>query len=255
MEFKDHFSGHADDYARYRPNYPAALFEFLAQAPPERELAWDAGTGNGQAALGLAPYFDRIIATDASAEQIRHAPAHKKIEYFAAPAERTGIPSRAVDLVTVAQALHWFRFEPFFAEVRRVLKPDGLLAIWCYGLSRINPEVDRVVHHYYMNVVGPYWPPERHYIDEKYRTVPFPLAELPAPEFTMKEEWDLNDLIGYLRTWSATREFQRKNQEDPLPMIRRALARAWGEPETRLAICWPIYLRLGKVTAPMATRP
>jgi len=254
MEFKDHFSGHADDYARYRPNYPAALFEFLAQSVPERELAWDAGTGNGQAALGLTPYFDRIIATDPSAEQVRHAPPHDKIHYFVAPAERTDIPSHTVNLVTVAQALHWFRFEPFFAEVRRVLKPDGLLAAWCYGLSRINPAVDRIVHHYYRNVVGPCWPPERRYIDEKYQTVPFPMVELPAPEFTMKEEWDLNDFIGYLRTWSATREFQRKNEEDPLRMVHRALARAWGEPEARLAVRWPLYLRLGRVTAPIAVR-
>ena len=254
MSFKDHFSGHADDYARYRPDYPAALFEFLAQSVPEHELAWDAATGNGQAALGLIPYFDRIIATDASAEQVRHATPHKKIGYFVAPAERTDIPSRAVDLVTVAQALHWFRFEAFFAEIRRVLKPDGLLAVWCYGLSRINPAVDRVVHHYYMNVVGSCWPPERRYIDEKYQTVPFPMAELPAPEFHMEKEWDLNDFIGYLRTWSATREFQRKNEEDPLRMIHRALAKAWGEAEARLAVRWPIYLRLGRVTAPTATR-
>jgi len=252
VKYKDHFSGHADDYARHRPNYPAALFEFLAQAVPMRELAWDAGTGNGQAAMGLTPYFDRVIATDPSAEQIRHARLHKKINYFVAAAERTNIPSRSVDLITVAQALHWFDLERFFAEGRRVLKPDGLLAVWCYGLSRVNPPVDRIVHHYYTNVVGPYWPPERHYIDEKYQTVPFPMVELPAPEFFMKEKWDLNDFLGYLRTWSATREFQRANEEDPLLIVNRALAKAWGAAEVHHTVRWPLYLRLGRVTAPIA---
>ncbi len=247
MKFKDHFSGHAGDYARYRPDYPDALFEFLAKSAKAHELAWDCGTGNGQAALGLADYFDRVIATDPSQAQIRNAVRHKKIEYFAVPAEQTGIPSRSVDLITVAQALHWFRFDAFYQEASRVLKPDGLLAAWCYGLSRINPGVDKVVHHYYKNVVGAYWPPERHYIDEKYRTLPFPLLELPAPEFYMKAEWDMNDLIGYLYTWSATQLCQRKNEQNPIDIVRRALARAWGPETTRQTVRWPIYLRLGRV--------
>jgi len=171
-----------------------------------------------------------------------------------ATAETTDIPSHTVDLVTVAQALHWFDLERFFAEVRRVLKPEGLLAAWCYGLSRVNPAVDRIVHHYYMNVVGSYWPPERHYIDGQYQTLPFPMAEQPAPEFHIKQEWDLSDFIGYLRTWSATREFQRKNEEDPLLIVNRALAKAWGGAEVRHMVRWPIYLRLGRVTPPMAVR-
>jgi SAM-dependent methyltransferase len=254
MEFKDHFSGHAGDYARYRPDYPAALFEFLAQALPARECAWDAGTGNGQAALGLVPYFDRIIATDPSAEQIRRAPLHDKIEYFVASAESTDIPSHSVDLITVAQALHWFRFEPFFAEVRRVLKPEGLLAVWCYGACRVNPAVDRIVHHYYANIVGPFWPPERRYIDEQYRSVPFPMVELPAPDFTMKQEWNLEEFVGYLRTWSATRAYERRFGEDPLRIVHRALAKAWGAPAIPQVVRWPLSLRLGRVTAPIAVR-
>ncbi len=247
MNFKDHFSGHAGDYARYRPDYPDALFEFLAKSVKAHELAWDCGTGNGQAALGLAGYFDRVIATDPSQAQLRNAVRHKNIEYFTAPAEQTEIPSRSVDLITVAQALHWFHFDAFYREASRVLKPDGLLAAWCYGLSRINPDVDKVVHHYYKNIVGAYWPPERHYIDEKYRTVPFPFLELPVPEFYMKAEWDMNDLIGYLHTWSATRLCERKNEQNPIDIVRRALARAWGPETARLTVRWPIYLRLGRV--------
>lgn len=252
MTFKDHFSHHADSYAKYRPDYPAALFEFLAQTAKQHELAWDCGTGNGQAALALTPHFDRIIATDPSAQQIRNATAHEKINYVVAPAEQTEIPSHSVNLITVAQALHWFRFEAFYQEARRALKSDGLLAVWCYGLSRVNPGVDKLVQHYYTNIVGPYWPPERRYIDEKYQTVPFPFVEIPAPEFYIKHEWDLNELIGYLLTWSAAQQFQKQNQQNPIHLVHRALAKAWGPEHERRAIRWPLYLRLGKVSAPIA---
>jgi len=255
MEFKDHFSGHAVDYARYRPDYPPDLFEFLAHAASRHELAWDCGTGSGQAALGLSAYFDRVIATDPSPEQIKHAIQHKKISYFTAPAEQVDLPSQSVDLITVAQALHWFRFEAFYDEAQRVLRPDGKIAVWCYGLSRVNPAVDKVVHHYYTNIVGPYWPPERRYIDEKYRTIPFLFVEMPTPEFFMKTEWDLNDFMGYLGTWSATRRFMQTNEQNPLDMIRRALAKAWGPADTRQAVRWPVYLRLGQITAPLTYQP
>lgn len=250
MKFKDYFSDQTGDYARYRPDYPAGLFEFLASRVSERELAWDCGTGNGQAAFGLIAYFDRIIATDPSASQIQNAIARDKIDYFVAPAEQANISSHSVDLITVAQALHWFAFEAFYQEVRRVLKPDGWLAVWCYGLSRINPAVDKIVKHYYTNIVGPFWPPERHYVEEKYQTIPFPFVEMPAPEFFMKAKWDLNDFLGYLHTWSATRRFQQKHEQDPIDIIRRALAKAWGPADARVTVRWPLYLRLGRLTVP-----
>lgn len=249
MEFKDHFSQHASDYARHRPDYPVALYEFLAEKVKQREVAWDCGTGSGQAALGLAEHFDRVIATDPSVEQIRNAVRHEKISYAVVPAEQTEIPSHSVDLVTAAQAAHWFDMERFSQEARRVLKPDGMLALWCYGLSRINPEIDKVVQHYYANIVGPYWPPERHYIDEKYETLSFPFAELPTPEFYMKVEWDLNDFMGYLHTWSATQRFQEKNEQNPIDIVHRMLVKTWGKPQTRQTVRWPLYLRVGKVTS------
>lgn len=255
MKFKDHFSHHADEYARFRPDYPVELFEYLAQAVKHRELAWDCGTGNGQAALGLTPYFDRIIATDPSARQIQNAIRNEKISYHVAPAEATDIPSHTVDLITVAQALHWFPFDPFYREARRVLKPDGWLAAWCYGLSRINPAVDRVVLHYYTNIVGPYWPSERRYIDEKYQTIPFTFLEMPAPEFHMKSEWDLHEFMGYLRTWSATQRFRQKNEQDPLGIVHRMLAKTWGPPDVRQTVRWPIYMRFGRATAPVLAKP
>ncbi|MHB8742348.1 MAG: class I SAM-dependent methyltransferase [Sulfuricaulis sp.] len=250
MKFKDHFSGHADDYARYRPDYPAALFEFLGNRVSEHELAWDCGTGNGQAAFGLTAYFDRIIATDLSDKQIQNASKHEKIGYYVAPAEQINLPARSVDLITVAQALHWFPFEVFYQQVRRVLKPNGWLAVWCYGMSRVNPAVDQVVQHYYKNIVGPFWPPECHYIDEKYLTIPFPFVELPTPEFFMKAEWDFHDFVGYLHTWSATQRFKQQYEQNPIDIVRRALAKTWGSASARITVRWPLYLRLGRLTAP-----
>ncbi len=249
MNFKDHFSDHAADYARYRPDYPDSLFDFLGEAVKHHELAWDGGTGNGQAALGLAAHFDRVIATDPSAEQIRHAVRHEKISYAVTPAEQSEIPSHTVDLITVATAVHWFDLERFYREARRVLKPDGALAVWCYGLGRINPGIDKVVQHYYRNIVGPFWPPKRRYIDEKYETLPFPFVELPVPEMRMKMEWDLNEFTGYLQTWSATKRFHEKHDQNPLDRVRPLLVKSWGDPGNRQTVYWPIHLRLGRMSA------
>ena len=247
MEFKDHFSGHAQDYARYRPDYPAALYHFLANTAKRRELAWDCGTGSGQAALGLAAHFDRVIATDPSAEQIQNAARHEKINYLVAAAEQTEIPSQSVDLITAAQAAHWFDMPRFSQEARRVLKPDGLLALWCYGLTRINPVIDRIVAHYYKNVVGPYWPPERRYIDEKYQTLAFPFTELSTPSIHMQAEWDLSEFTGYLATWSAAQRFQKEHRRNPLDSVRGFLATGWGAPQARRTVRWLLHLRIGRV--------
>jgi SAM-dependent methyltransferase len=248
MDFKDHFSDHAADYARYRPDYPAALYEFLGKAVKHHDLAWDCGTGNGQAAVGLATQFDRVVATDPSAEQIRNATRHEKISYVVASAEQSDFPPHTVDLITVATAVHWFDLERFYREARRVLRPDGALAVWCYGLSQIEPAIDQVVQHYYRDIVGPYWPPERRYIEEKYQTLPFPFTELPVPDFYIMTEWDLSEFMGYLFTWSATQQFQQKNGRNPLDIVERMLVKTWGEPQTRLTVRWPLYLRVGKVT-------
>lgn len=246
MSFKDHFSKQADDYAKYRPVYPRELFEYLAGLAPGRELAWDCGTGNGQAALGLVEFFDRVIATDPSEAQIRNAEAHPKVDYGVAPAEATGIASGSVDLITVAQALHWFDHDRFAKEVRRVLKPGGVLAAWCYGLNEIAPEIDPIVRHYYSEVVGPYWPPERRFIDERYASIPFALPEFPAPEFAIRADWKLDEFIGYLNTWSATRRFCQAEGRDPLPALRAELAAAWGPDAAPRRVRWPVYLRVGR---------
>ena len=246
MVFKDYFSGHSAEYARSRPQYPPELFEYLSSVAKEHEVAWDCGTGNGQAAVGLAPYFDRVIATDPSAGQLRNAFQHPKVGYKQASAEESGLDSASVDLVTVAQALHWFDTVRFFEEVRRVLKPGGVVAVWAYTLCKITPEVDRIVDDFYYNVVGPYWPPERRLVEEKYRTIAFPFDEFKAPTFTIDLDWELSDMMGYLQTWSPVRRYLEAHGSDPTELIAERLAEAWGEPEERKHVVFPIEMRIGR---------
>jgi SAM-dependent methyltransferase len=244
--FKDHFSGHAGAYSRHRPTYPAALFAYLASLPPSRQRAWDCATGNGQAATGLARHFDSVIATDASAEQIRHASPHERVEYRVAPAEDPGLEPGSIDLVTAAQAAHWFDPERFRREVERVLAPGGFVAVWCYGVFRISPAVDPVIDRLYSQIVGPWWPPERRLVDEGYRSLPFDFEERPAPAFAIEVEWTLEEVTGYIGTWSAVRRYAAGSGVDPITLVQTDLTRAWGDPDERLPIRWPIGLRVGR---------
>ncbi len=244
--FKDHFSAKSDAYAKYRPSYPAELFAWLATLAPERARAWDCATGNGQAALGLAQHFAHVIATDASDRQLAHATPHERIEYRVAAAESSGLDAGSVDLVTVAQAAHWFDLDRFYAEARRVLRPDGAIVVWAYSVCAIEPAVDRVVGRFYRDVVGPYWPPERGAVDDHYRSFPFPFPEVDrVPEFAMENEWSLDDFLGYLGTWSATQGFVRAKGFDPLPALRAELAEPWGESSTTRRVRWPLHIRAG----------
>jgi SAM-dependent methyltransferase len=243
MTFKDHFSGHAKAYASFRPGYPPALFDFLASLPRRRRLVWDAGTGNGQAALGLAENFERVIGTDPSARQIEHATPHPRVEYRVAPAESSGLPDASVDLVTAAQAFHWFDFERFFAEVRRVLAPGGAIAIWTYKLARVSPEVDAWTDRLAYGIVGPWWPPERKWVNEEYRTIPFPFPEVQPPPLAFAAQWDLGRYLSYIRTWSSFQRYSREIGEDPIAAAKDEIEAAWGEPLEERAIVWPIFLR------------
>ncbi len=247
MSFKDHFSTQATDYAKYRPNYPEALFAYLAQLVPEHKRAWDCATGNGQAALSLAIHFEEVIATDPSAKQITHATPHEKISYRVTPAEHTDLASHSVDLITVAQALHWFDFEKFYAEVRRVLKPSGVLAVWCYTLLEGEPRVDAILNEFYADIVGPYWPPERKLLENNYRDIPFPLQQIETPRFYMEKAWRLEDLLGYLGTWSAVQSFIAQHGTDPREQIRARLVEAWGTVSALKLIKWPLHLKVGKL--------
>lgn len=246
MTFKDHFSGHAADYAAYRPGYPAALFTWLATVAPARRLAWDCGTGNGQAALQAVEHFESVVATDPSAEQLANAAPHPRVAYRVASAEDSGLESGSVDLITVAQALHWFDFDRFYAEAGRVLVPGGVLAAWTYTLPRVSPEIDPLVDRLGFEIAGPYWPPERRWVDEEYRTIPFPLAEIAAPRFETEERRSFDRFWGYLGTWSAVRRYAKETGRDPRDEIRDDLTAAWGPPETEREVRWPVHLRVGR---------
>jgi SAM-dependent methyltransferase len=245
--YEDNFSSQAAIYARYRPTYPAGLFEYLAEIAPAHDLAWDCGCGNGQATLGIAEHFTRVIGTDASAEQIRQASAHGRVQYRVALAERSGLAPRSVDLVTVAQALHWFDLPKFYAEVKRVLKPGGVLAAWCYHLTIIAPTIDALLTRYYQEIVGPFWSPNVQLANEHYRDIPFPFEELQSPSFVAQSDWDLKDVIGYLTTWSATQRFLDVRSHSPVDNIREELVTAWGDPHFKRRVQWPLYLRFGKI--------
>jgi len=247
MTFNDHFAGHASSYAAYRPGYPPELFAFLATLTPGRALCWDCATGNGQAALGLAETFEKVIATDASRQQLDNATPHPRIEYRVASAESSGLPDGSVDLLTVAQAVHWFDFDRFYAEARRVLAPGGAIALWTYNLLRGTPEISALVDRLAREISGAYWPPERRWVDEEYRTLPFPFPEVPSPVFEHTETWDLPRLVAYLRTWSANVRYQAATGKDPIAEIAPELEAAWGDPEEPRVLRWPIYMRAGQI--------
>lgn len=247
MSFADHFSGVSAAYAAFRPRYPDALFEFLASQAPARAQAWDAGTGSGQAAHGLARYFDQVIASDASGTQIAHAAPHARVTYRVAPAESSGLANQSVDLVAVAQAVHWFDRERFWKEARRVLRPRGVIAVWTYVLLAIDPDIDAVVRRFYSGIVGPFWPPERRLTEERYTTIDFPFDEFTAPDFVIEQDLTLDELVGYIRTWSATRAYLRHHRHDPVDSLVAELARAWRIPSQPRRARWPVAMRIGRV--------
>jgi SAM-dependent methyltransferase len=244
---KDHFSGQADRYEAFRPTYPDALFAYLAALCTHRDLAWDCATGNGQAAAALAPHFLSVIATDASAQQIAQARPHEKVHYLVAPAERVPVRAESVNLVTVAQALHWLDLPRFYAEVRRVSRPGALLAVWCYQLARTSPEVDASIDRLYARLEA-YWPPERRLVEERYQSLPFPFEEITPPGFLMVHSWDLDHLMGYLGTWSAAHRYPAQTGKDPLDLIRDELAMAWADPAQERDVTWPLCVRVGRIS-------
>ena len=249
MSFKDHFSKQATEYTKYRPHYPAALFEYLAGLTKSHEIAWDCATGSGQAALGLTPYYAQVIATDASEKQIANAMEHSKIRYAVAPAEKTEIESNSLDLIVVAQALHWFALEEFYAEVERVSKAGGVIAAWCYSLLRVSAAVDKLLDQFYADVVGPFWPPERKLVDDEYESVYFPFKELHGPPFAMRADWSLERLIGYLGTWSSVQKFKDKNNADPVEAFAEDLVPLWGRLQDKRRVHWQLHLRVGRVNS------
>jgi SAM-dependent methyltransferase len=245
--FQDHFSLVAADYRTFRPVYPPQLFAFLAETATRRDLVWDCGTGNGQAAVVLAEYFAKVFATDASAEQLKNAEPHPRVEYVVAPAEQCPLGDDSVDLVTVAQALHWFDHDRFYAEVRRVCRTGGLIAVWTYDFHSVNAAIDPVLEQLQDKFIRPYWPTERKFVEAEYKTIPFPFEEVETPKFEMTAEWDLPRLLGYMNTWSAVRQYEKKHGVNPVGAVRVELSTAWGDPATVRMVRWQFHIRVGRV--------
>ena len=248
----DWFSGRAATYAAIRPDYPPALFRFVASLGGARRLAWDCGTGNGQAAVALAEHFDLVIATDRAEAQLAHARPHPRVEYRQASAESSGLPAASADVVTVAQALHWFDLDRFYAEVRRVVRPGGAIVVWSYGdpvLRGGPPALDAALQRFNHETLDAYWPPERGAVGAGYLSLPFPFDELPAPAMTLERRWTRAELLAYLRSWSATARYIAMHDADPTAMAESALAPHWGGDEVRHVVEWPLIIRAGRVTA------
>jgi SAM-dependent methyltransferase len=242
--FKDHFSGQSAAYQKYRPDYPDALFDWLAGISPGRSLALDVATGNGQAAVSLARHFKAVIATEPSAAQLGSARPHPRVTYRLEPAEAISLASGSVDLVVVAQAAHWFDWPRFTAEAARVLRRGGVLAIWSYGNCEVTPGIDRLVADFFRDVVGPYWPRERRHVEERYRDLALPFPRLATPDFAMATRWDAAAMLGYLDTWSAVRRCRARTGRDPLALVESPLAAAWGAGLREVR--WPLTLRAGR---------
>tara|TARA_R110000823_G_scaffold315636_1_gene448770 strand:+ start:4045 stop:4788 length:744 start_codon:yes stop_codon:yes gene_type:complete len=244
--FKDYFSKQAGHYQNYRPSYPDDMFTWLASLTPNHELAWDCGTGNGQAAVGLTPYYKKIYATDPSEEQVKHAVTHQQITYRVEKAEETALAAVSVDIITVSQALHWFDFDSFYTEVNRVLKPDGVLAAWTYGIPKISEKVNKVIAYFHDTVLDGYWKPGNQLVAEKYQTIPFPFEEIKTPAFSIQKELTLEDLIGLLNSWSAVQRYQNKNGQNPIDKIKADVTTAWQEGDNTKASEWEITMRVGR---------
>ena len=241
---KDHFSGHSRSYAEFRPTYPESLFSFLADCCARRQLAWDCATGNGQAARALTEYFEQVIGTDASEAQIQSAKSKPGIEFHVARAEESALDDNSIDLITVAQALHWFDIASFFDEAQRVLAPGGVLAVWSYERCFVDPDCDLLLKELYADILRSYWPPERKLVEEGYQGIELPMSSIAPPEFAMQIDWMAAEMLGYLRTWSASRRYLMDKGSDPLSLIEGRLLEAWGAGSRQVS--WPLNLKIGR---------
>ena len=241
----DHFSTQSAEYADFRPSYPPELYRWIVRHCPGRDIAWDCACGSGQATMGLVRYFGSVVATDLSRSQLDHAPVSPSIVWRVAHAEESGIEDSSVDLVTVAQALHWFDLRRFWLEVNRVLRSDGVIAVWCYGVFELDdPQIKSVCDRFYRETVGEFWPPERRLVEEGYRSLTFPFAEVRSPRFDLEVDWSMEQLLGYFASWSATARYRQAKRIDPIPELRSVLSPHFTQATIRVR--WPLSLRVGR---------
>lgn len=247
MSFKDHFSKQSGSYVKYRPTYPVALFDYLGTLTPQHEQAWDCGTGNGQAAIGLAKHYTAVYATDPSQAQISKAIPNEEVTYKTEKAEECSLDENTVDLITIAQALHWFDVEKFYAVAKRVLKKNGIIAAWAYGVPSAHVTVmDNIIHHFHDVVLDPFWQVENRLIEKEYTTIPFPFEPIHAPDFYIRQSLSLYELLGHFSSWSAVQRFKDKNGTDPIPTLEQELAKVWDRANEKKEITWKLILKLGR---------
>jgi ubiquinone/menaquinone biosynthesis C-methylase UbiE len=244
MSNKDFFSGHSKLYATFGPTYPIALYDFIFKHVKNYDTAWDCGTGNGQVARYLAASFKQVYATDISQQQLENAVQADNILYSVSGAGQTNFKNNQFDLITVGQALHWFDIEKFYSEVGRVVRPDGLLAVWGYTVCTINPEIDTHVLDYYFNIVGPYWDSARKIVEEEYKNIPFPFEEITSPKFFIEVDWSIDEFAGYLTTWSATQKFIKEKGFNPVPYVMNKIEPLWKD---KMNVKFPVFLKLGRM--------
>jgi ubiquinone/menaquinone biosynthesis C-methylase UbiE len=245
--FIDNFSFQSKEYSSSRPTYPEALFEFLNKVTPQRNLAWDCATGNGQAAIGLSKYFKKVIATDASKNQIQFAFWRENIEYKVFQAENAQLDNDSADIVTVTQALHWFDFDKFYSNVKRIGKKDGIIAVWSYDMHKINTKIDRITERLDVDgeILGRYWDKEAKFVKEKYKTIRFPFKEISVPVFRTTLNWNLHQLWDYMKTWSSVKKYSSENNHDPLEIVKSEIKSLWGNELDKKKITWNINMRAG----------
>lgn len=247
MDFKDYFSTQAKEYSKSRPKYPAELFSYLSSLVKEHNTAWDCATGNGQAAIGLEPYFDKIFATDASSSQIEHAELHPKIEYRTATAENSGLNSDSIDLLTVATAIHWINTDIFYPEAKRIVKNGGVLAVWTYSESHVNDEIDMVSRNYSEKIIGEHWPNENKKAWDFDNKIHIPFENIETPDFEIHLNWNLNDFLKYLFTWSATQNYIRETGKNPIEIVYDDFLSAWKDEYLKRDIKMKLKLKVGRV--------
>ncbi len=243
---KDNFSKQAGLYSKYRPAYPQELIDHILSLVPEKNIAWDCGTGNGQTAFALSKYFNQVFATDISSKQLSMATQANNIIYKNEPAEKTSLANNSINLITVSQALHWFKFDEFYAEVKRVSAQGALVAVWTYSLLQVSPAIDALISNYHFNTLGPYWDEERKYVDDAYQTIPFPFSQVECPAFRIEVNWTAEDLKGYFHTWSALQKYLDINPVNPVDALMEEILPLWGNDPVR-KIFFPIHLKMGKV--------
>jgi ubiquinone/menaquinone biosynthesis C-methylase UbiE len=242
---KDNFSKQAESYAKYRPQYPQELFDFILQHVVKKQTVWDCATGNGQSAKVLAKYFEKVFATDISQKQIDNAEQTENIHYSVQPAQQSNFADNTFDLVTVSQALHWFATDEFYTEIKRVAKPDSVFAAWSYSLLYISPDIDKLIRSFYTEIIGPYWDAERKYVDDEYKTIPFLFPEITTPDFNMEYYWTIDELEGYINTWSALQKFISANNHNPVPEVVNQIRPYWKN--ERMKITFPLHIRMGRI--------